>query len=246
MPLEIIGAGYGRTGTMSTYTALSELGYPCYHMFEVIENKENKTHLDFWNNVANAPAGEQHNWEEVFANYTATVDNPGACVYKELIAAYPEAKVILTLHPRGPEAWYQSTIETIYFTENRWQFRFLKKFVPFAKKMGNMAGKLIWQRSHQGTMENKQAAVARYEAHINEVKAAVPPEKLLIFSVDQGWEPLCAFLGEEIPDKPFPNVNDRKEIQKTISDLTKGAYTFIALGVILLAGIIYGLMKLLG
>jgi len=246
MPLEIIGAGYGRTGTMSTYTALNDLGFPCYHMFEVIENKENKTHLDFWNNVANQPAGQQHDWEQVFANYTATVDNPGACVWKELMVAYPEAKVILTLHPRGPEAWYRSTIETIYFTENRWQFRFLKRFVPFAKKMGNMAGKLIWQRSHGGTMENKQAAIARYEEHINEVKAAVPPDKLLIFSVDQGWEPLCTFVGKDVPDKPFPNVNDRKEIQETISGITKGAYTFIAIGVALLIAIVYALIKWLG
>lgn len=56
MSSKIIGAGFGRTGTMSTYTALNELGYPCYHMTEVILNKENKTHLDFWNGVANAPA----------------------------------------------------------------------------------------------------------------------------------------------------------------------------------------------
>lgn len=58
MSLKIIGAGYGRTGTLSTYTALNSLGFPCYHMFEVIENKENKTHLDFWNKVANSPGGQ--------------------------------------------------------------------------------------------------------------------------------------------------------------------------------------------
>ena len=53
MTLEVIGAGFGRTGTLSTYTALKQLGYPCYHMFEVLENKANKTHLDFWRKVAN-------------------------------------------------------------------------------------------------------------------------------------------------------------------------------------------------
>ena len=66
MSLKIIGTGYGRTGTLSTYTALNQLGFPCYHMVEVIENKENKTHLDFWNEVADAPAGQQHDWEKVF------------------------------------------------------------------------------------------------------------------------------------------------------------------------------------
>src|SRR5579863_4286375 len=109
MGLKIIGAGYGRTGTLSTYTALNKLGYPCYHMVEVFKNKANKSHLDFWNTVANAPEAE-HDWNKVFENYTAAVDNPACCVWKDLMKAYPDAKVILTLHPRGPEAWYESTM----------------------------------------------------------------------------------------------------------------------------------------
>ena len=246
MSLKIIGAGFGRTGTLSTYTALNALGFPCYHMFEVIENKENKTHLDFWNGVANAPAGQQHNWNEVFGKYTATVDNPGCCVWRELLEAYPNAKVLVTLHPRGPEAWYESTIDTIYFTESRWQFKFLKLFTPFAKKMGNMTSKLIWQRSHKGTMKDKDAAIAHYLEHVEEIKASVPADRLLIFSVDQGWEPLCEFLGVEAPKTEFPNVNDRAEIKKTIADITKGAYVFLTIGVLALIGIIYALIKFLG
>ena len=245
MSLKIIGTGYGRTGTLSTYTALKQLGYPCYHMFEVIENKENKDHLDFWNKVAEAPAGVQHDWEKVLANYTAVVDNPTCCVWRELMEAYPDAKVLHTLHPRGAEGWYESTIDTIYFTENNWQFRFLALFAPFPKKMGNMCRKLIWQRSHRNTMENKQAAIALYHAHLEEVKAAVPADRLLVFSVDQGWEPLCNFLGEPVPDMPFPNVNDRAAIKKTIADITKGAYVFIFLGILLLCAIVYGVMAIL-
>lgn len=246
MSLKIIGSGFGRTGTLSTHNALNSLGYPCYHMFEVIENKENKTHLDFWNNVANASADTQHDWNEVFEKYTATVDNPGCCVWRELYEAYPDAKVILTLHPRGPEAWYESTMDTIYFTESMWQFKFLALFTPFAKKMSNMSSKLIWQRSHKGTMEDKDAAIARYHEHIDELKTAIPEDKLLIFSVDQGWEPLCKFLGVEVPKTDFPNVNDRAEIKKTIADITKGAYVFLAIGVLILSGIIYGLSRFLG
>ena len=60
MTLKIIDVGFGRTGTNSTYQALNQLGFPCYHMFEVIGNKANKGHLDFWRKVANAPAGMQH------------------------------------------------------------------------------------------------------------------------------------------------------------------------------------------
>lgn len=246
MSLQVIGAGFGRTGTLSTYTALKELGYPCYHMFEVLRNKDNKTHLDFWNNVANTPAGQKHNWEEVFKNYTASVDNPACCVWKELMATYPDAKVLLTLHPRGAEAWYESTIDTIYFTEIMWQFQVLKLLTPFGRKMGNMTHKLIWQRSHKGTMNDKARAIAHYQKHIEDVKAAVPPEKLLIFSADQGWEPLCKFLGKEIPKSPFPNVNDRNEIKKDIADMTKGAYFILGIAAIMVAGLLFGLVKLMG
>lgn len=245
MSLKIIGAGFGRTGTMSTYTALNELGFPCYHMIEVITKKENKNHLDFWNKVANSKAGLQHNWEEVLKDYTAAVDNPTCCVWKELRQAYPDAKVILTLHPRGPEGWYDSTIDTIYFTENMWQFRFLRLFTPFAKKFGNMAAKLIWERSHKGTMNNKAKAIKHYLEHIEDVKAKVPADKLLIFTVDQGWDPLCKFLGVPVPQSKFPNVNDRAQVKKTIADITKGAYVFLAIGVVALAAIIFGLIKFL-
>jgi hypothetical protein len=80
MTLQIIGAGFGRTGTMSTYTALNQLGFPCYHMIEVMQNKANKSHLDYWRKVAHSDPGTAHDWEQVFAQYTAAVDNPACCV----------------------------------------------------------------------------------------------------------------------------------------------------------------------
>ena len=245
MTLKVIGAGYGRTGTMSTYTALNQLGFPCYHMIEVIMNKVNKTHLDFWRMVANSPSGTQHDWEQVLSQYTAAVDNPTCCVWRELMVANPDAKVLLTLHPRGPEAWYESTIDTIYFTENVWQFKVLEWLTPFGRKMGDMSHKLIWQRNHKGTMDDKARAIAQYKQHIEDVKAAVPADRLLIFVVDQGWAPLCKFLGVPVPPTPFPNVNDRAAVKKIIADITKGAYVFLGAGAAILAALIYGAVKFL-
>ncbi len=109
-----------------------------------------------------------------------------------------------------------------------------------------MSSKLIWQRSHKGTMDNKAVAIARYHEHVEEIKKAVPPERLLIFKVDQGWEPLCKFLDVEVPKSEFPNVNDRAEIKKTIADITKGAYVFLAIGALALAVILFLLIKFLG
>ena len=246
MTLKVIGAGYGRTGTLSTFTALNQLGFPCYHMLEVLENKANKTHLDFWRGVGNSPAGIQHDWARVFANYTAAVDNPACCVWRELMEAYPDAKVLLTLHPRGPEAWYESTIDTIYFTENRWQFKVLEVATPFGRKMGDMSRKLIWRRNHKGTMDDRARAIAHYQQHIEDVEAAVPADRLLIFTVDQGWEPLCSFLGVPVPAGPFPNVNDRAQIKQVIAGMTKGAYVILAIGALVAAGLIYGATRLFG
>jgi hypothetical protein len=245
MGLKIIGAGYGRTGTLSTWTALRELGFPCYHMIEVLENKANKSHLDFWRAVANTPPGTPHDWEQVFSNYTAAVDNPACCVWRELMDAYPDAKVLLTVHPRGAEAWYESTMDTIYFTETMWQFKVLEFATPFGRKFGDMSRKLIWQRSHQGTMADRDKAIALYRQHIADVQAAVPADRLLVFSAKQGWPPLCEFLGVPVPASAFPDVNDRAAIKKTLRKLTRGAYAILGLGTTAVAAIIYGAFRLL-
>ena len=136
-------------------------------------------------------------------------------------------------------------MDTIYFTETLWQFRVLKAVVPFMRKFGNVSTNLIWKRSLKGTMGNKEAAIAFYNKHIEDVKATVPPDKLLIFSVDQGWEPLCKFLGVDVPATPFPNVNDKAQVKKTIGDFTKGAYIILGIGVVVLIAILFLLFKIL-
>lgn len=242
MALKIIGAGFGRTGTLSTYMALNQLGFPCYHMFEVLENRQNKSHLDFWRRVARAEPGSRHDWEQVFARYTASVDNPACCVWRELMVAYPEARVLLTLHPRGAEAWYESTIDTIYASNRMWQFKVLELTTPFGRKFGDMTRRLIWERSHRGIMEHREQAIAHYHRHIEDVKASVPPEKLLVFSVDQGWQPLCDFLGMPMPDTPFPNVNDRAAIKQTLRQMSRGAYVILAAAAAGCAGLVWAVL----
>jgi hypothetical protein len=234
MALKVIGAGFGRTGTWSTLHALNQLGFPCYHMTEVVQNKANKPHLNFWLKVANSPPGAQQDWEQVFAR----------CVWRELLVAYPDAKVLLTLHPRGAEAWYESTIDTIYFSEAMWQFKVLEWLTPFARKFGKMCHILIYERSLQGTMPDRAKAIARYNAHIDEVKAAVPADKLLVFSVDQGWAPLCAFLGAPTPADAFPNVNDRASFKKMVGNVINGMYVTVAAYAIVAALLLYGAYRL--
>ena len=107
MPLKVIGAGLGRTGTMSLKVALEGLGFDrCYHMVEVLAHPE---HVRVWDA---ASRGEPVDWEALFRGYRATVDYPGCNFYQEYLRLYPEAKVILTV--RDPGRWYDSARQTIY------------------------------------------------------------------------------------------------------------------------------------
>jgi hypothetical protein len=239
MPLKIIGAGFGRTGTMSVYTALNALGFPCYHMKEVFASKG---HPAFWYKVASTPPGTPHDWEEVFTNYCAAVDFPASCVWRELMAAYPDAKVLLTLHPKGAGAWYDSTYETIYGMTRKRPIRTLAGALPWLRRFFDMTNKLIWQRTLKGTMPYRDKAIAQYHALTDEVKAAVPADRLLVFSADQGWKPLCEFLGVPAPATPFPRVNERAEMKKRMRLMRWIAY---GVGAIIAAAAIYGLIHAL-
>lgn len=153
--------------------------------------------------------------------------------------------MILSLHPRGAAAWFESTMETIYFTENQWQFKVLQATTPFGRKFGEMCRRLIWQRGHKGTMANRAEAIAYYEQHIQNIKAEVPPDKLLVFTADQGWEPLCHFIGVPAPATPYPNVNSRTEFQKIKRNVAMGAYAIMGVAIAAAGALTYGLLQVL-
>jgi hypothetical protein len=136
-------------------------------------------------------------------------------------------------------------METIYFTENTWQFKVLKFATPFGRKFGAMSHKLIWKHLHRDTMPDRAKATAFYNQHIEEVKAAVPAERLLIFTANQGWSPLCAFLGVAVPNGPFPNVNDRAEFQRIKRGIARGAYVILGVAAAMTAFAIAGIAYLM-
>ena len=107
MSLKVIGAGFGRTGTKSLKQALEDLGFgPCYHMVEAFAHPE---HVPVWEAAAQ---GEPVEWEDIFRGYQSAVDWPAAAFYAQLMARYPDARVILTV--RDPDRWYESVLNTLY------------------------------------------------------------------------------------------------------------------------------------
>jgi Sulfotransferase domain len=210
MSLKVIGAGFGRTGTLSLKLALEELGLgPCYHMIEVNAHRE---HDALWLALAR---GEASDWRPMLQGYASTVDWPTTYVWKELAAANPQAKIILTL--RDPDAWYASAAATIF--ARMIEFETLRaealRSGPAAvdearRRHMEMINTLIVENTFGGSLD-KDNAIAVFNAHNEEVRRSVPREKLLVYESGDGWEPLCAFLDMPVPSAPYPKVNTTED-----------------------------------
>lgn len=204
MALDIIGPGFGRTGTSSLKTALEHLGFgPAHHMFEVRDNPANLPH---WQALAR---GEKPNWNDVFRGYRSQVDWPGARYWRELAAFYPDAKIVLTV--RDPDEWYDSVSATILkLMDQRGQID-----NPHVAGLVDMAHDLIEVGEFNGRMRDRDYAISVFNKRIADVKAAFPSSRLLTFDVAEGWEPLCKFLGCDVPAITFPKLNSSRQFTQS-------------------------------
>jgi len=206
MSLEVIGAGFGRTGTLSLKVALEQLGSgPCYHMMEVFGAPDRPAQ---W--LARTE-GRPLAWDVVFEGYRATVDWPGAAFWRELVAHHPSARVILSL--RDADKWYDSVMNTIY---NSLVTDPPEDAPEHVRTWVAMARKLILEQTFDGRLEDRAHAIAVFEAHNRAVQEAVPRERLLVYEPGDGWEPLCRFLGRPVPSDDFPRLNDTAEFRARI------------------------------
>lgn len=189
MPLEIIGTGFGRTGTESMRVALNLLSVgPCDHMTVLSADPERKAR---WLEMARGAAPD---WEALYKGFRATVDWPGAYYWRELAAAYPQAKLILNWRPA--EEWWASFEQTI-----------LVALQQRRHMQNSLSACIVGEKVFGGRPEDRVHAIAVYEAHVAAVKAEVPAERLLVHRARDGWEPLCAHLGLPVPDLPYPRRN---------------------------------------
>lgn len=228
MSIEVIGAGFGRTGTKSLKLALEKLGYDrCHHMMEVGVNLKQ---IEYWDR---ASRGEKMDWDEVFTGFQACVDWPSSAYYQELAEYFPDAKVVLSV--RDPQAWYTSVIGTIYSVIGAvpgWILRLSKRI----RTLGEFVERTVWQGVFDGRFEDKEYALDVFREHIETVKRVIPPERLLIHQAKDGWPSLCEFLDKPVPDIPYPRVNEANEIKRMIVVLRcLGYLPWVALALIVLA-----------
>lgn len=201
--MKVIGAGFGRTGTDSLKEALELLlGGRCYHMKEVIDAPD---HVQRWYEFGRRGRVDM-DWHALLADYVAAVDWPVANYYRELMAAFPDAKVILTV--RDPDRWFDSFQVLVRLTAAMRWVALLPKFRRFAR----MVDTAVWHIFDERT--SRAHAIDVFNRHNEEVKKHVPKDRLLVFDVRDGWAPLCEPLGVPAPDIPFPHNNTRGEVQR--------------------------------
>lgn len=200
MTLAVIGAGLGRTGTLSIKIALEQLGAgPCHHMDDLFASPER---LRIWQAIA---ADTSTDWHQVFAGYRATIDWPSTNYWRELAESFPQAKILLSVRP--PEQWWNSfdqTIRRLIDSRTRASSEHIASVLDYAFTIIN-------QQTFGTTTIDKATALKVYDRRIAEVRAAIPSTRLLEFDAAQGWEPLCAFLDEAVPDSEFPHANDASD-----------------------------------
>lgn len=198
MALQVIGAGFSRTATVSMRDALDRLGFgPCHHMMTLNADPGQRR---MWRAVAKGAAPD---WDRLYAGFRSGVDFPTAFWWRDLAALWPEAKVVLTI--RDTESWWAS-------------------FEPIARELventddpDSLSVTLVARRVFGGRPLDRDHACAVYEAHNAAVLAAIPAGRLHVHRVGDGWEGLCAFLGVPVPDEPYPRTNSRAELLGAIA-----------------------------
>ena len=225
--------------------ALNQLGYKCYHMHELMKHED--SHI--WCDILSQPK-EQRNWNrDLFRarDYTATVDWPTTAIYEDLMRENPSAKVVLTIRDT-PEKWFTSVNDSIFqLSETRhwWQSKLLALFSR--EKWCNYAVVgLIWDANgvFDGRFAEKERSIRIYNEHIESVKRVVPEEQLLVMHVKEGWEPLCRFLGKEVPKGvPFPRGNTTADKKQMLKSRRRIKHAVTAVTCLLSVAIVGGVYK---
>lgn len=198
MTLKVISVGFGRTGTMSLRMALNELGYgPCYHMEDVLSDMQ--TRVPHWT----AAIDGTPDWSTIYDGFNSAVDWPTAAFWQDLADAFPDARIILS--SRSAESWCKSfsqTILAVLSAPDMWP--------EPQREWLEMCHRLVVQNTFH-SQTDQDHLIATFNTHEAAVKATIAPDRLLVHAAPDGWEPLCAFLGNAVPDTPYPRSNSRQE-----------------------------------
>jgi hypothetical protein len=205
--MDVIGVGFGRTGTLSMKVALEMLGFgPCAHMLPLIGDEERSAMF------TQAAHGDEASLDKALDGCRSTVDWPGVFFWRELVAKYPDAKVVLTV--RDPEQWYASAERTIWQATNA-------PTQPGMEAFREMCDATNWDGTFHGRFGDRDYAIKVFTEHNEAVRRSIPADRLLEYEVGEGWDRLCTFLGVPVPEQEFPRLNDTASFQERIGQLSR-------------------------
>ncbi|GIC94643.1 sulfotransferase family protein [Aspergillus udagawae] len=218
VPMRVLALGLCRTGTLSLVKALKTLGYShAYHANDAIF--VNPQDCELWLEALRAkfdgkgkPWGRKE-FDQLLGHCQAVTDIPAILFAEELIQAYPEAKVILTV--RDVEDWHRSaksTIDALITSPAFHIFNWLDRILRSRTRLVRPVFAKAWNELFEGSLEQNGRRV--FHEHCKKIEGLVPPESLLIYHVKEGWQPLCEFLDEPIPSVPMPHENEMKLMQQ--------------------------------
>ncbi|KAK8146933.1 hypothetical protein G3M48_002355 [Beauveria asiatica] len=214
-PMQVLAVGPSRSGTGSLREALLQLGYHhAYHGFDTVVHPQDDM---LWHKLRlkrerlGPGSLTAADFDQVIGHCAAVTDHAAAAFALDLIAAYPDAKVILNVR-RDVDAWHRSVMQTLVPLHRSWRFWVRSWFCSelFWVRESFMRGN--WDKFYRGGFEKNSRTVL--EEHCQAVRSQVVPERLLEWEIDDGWGPLCQFLGKAEPDRPFPTLNAGRNYEK--------------------------------
>jgi len=245
--LKVIGAGYARTGTASLSEALSILlDGPVYHGGTQITRGSPST-IRAWIRLFNHYPPKHHSDKSLilstldreFTGFVAATDAPAIFLVPELLELHPDALVICTV--RDVAAWERS-IGAVASLSTLWFLRVvlfplptMRHFVDYIDCLRRVTVGLYGER--------EPLTRVTWDGHIARLKEVVPADRLLFYDVREGWEPLCKFLGKEVPDMPFPRINDGEAIERMGKEMImKGLWRWM--GILVATGVAVAAWKM--
>ena len=159
-------------------------------------------------------------FDNLLGEYEVVSDAPSIVFSEELIDLYPEAKVIIV--KRDVDAWYESFYNTVVaktFGKVVYAITALDPTVLAYAETNRYCFRGYFHAQNQKEMEQNAKRV--HKDHYEMIRRVTPKERLLDYKLGMGWEPLCAFLGKEVPREEFPRINDLKDFDARANIMIK-------------------------
>ncbi|KAH6848099.1 hypothetical protein B0I37DRAFT_376662 [Chaetomium sp. MPI-CAGE-AT-0009] len=223
-PMQVLCVGLPRTGTESLQQALLHLGYQhTYHGWDIVYDSE--CHSPGWVRLARkkwyttpgmgtrrkGAAVTAAEFDELLGHSVAVTDAAASVFAAEMVAAYPQAKVVLNMR-RDLDGWERSLDSTLVHANESWGFWVASWLNRECFWAWHVYERFLWPllfRAGDGDLKRAIRGNARWvqREHANMVRGLVPKERLLEWYIEDGWEPLCKFLDKPVPHIPFPHAN---------------------------------------